>query len=236
MFEYKHLLVIVPHRGVNDGKSRLSAVLNDAARARLNRWLLTRTLRQVSAWLGNAQRCVVVSPCEVTLALARKAGAVALQEHSGAYSSKRGLNAALAQAAAHAAALGAQRLLILPCDLPRLDVAALEAMENNPVFGKGVVIAPDRHFEGTNALLVDAGVRKFAFGKNSYTRHIAQGEARGVRTFPCVNAALAFDLDTAEDFAEWRNSGEVPQAFLAALPPPAKRSARVVSSRNAVKE
>lgn len=214
MFKCKDLLVIVPHRGVNDGKSRLSTVLNDSARAKLNRWLLARTLCVVSAWLGNAQRCVMVSPCEVTLALARKAGAVALQEHSGAYAGTRGLNGALSQAAAHAAALGAQRLLILPCDLPRLDIEALDAMENLPVFGKGVVIAPDRHFEGTNALLVDASVRKFAFGKDSYARHLAQGEARGVRTFPCVNAALAFDLDTAEDFAEWRNSADVPQAFL----------------------
>lgn len=242
MFEYKRLLVIVPHRGVNEGKSRLSAVLNDAARAKLNRWLLARTLLIVGKWLGDAQRCVVVSPCEVTLALARKAGVVALPEHASeqarAHASTSRLNASLSQAAAYAAALGAQRLLILPCDLPRLDVEALEAMEVLPVFGKGVVIAPDRHFEGTNALLVDASVRKFAFGKNSYARHIAQGEARGVRTFPCINAALAFDLDTAEDFAEWKNGGDVPQAFLAALPHSASRSARAVSSRNnkAVKE
>ena len=213
MFEYKHLLVIVPHRGVNEGKSRLSAVLAPAARAKLNRWLLARTLRVVSAWLGDAQRCVVVSPCEVTLALARKAGAIALREQA----STHGLNAALSQAAAHAEALGAQRLLILPCDLPRLDVEALEAMEMLPVFGKEVVIAADRHFKGTNALMVDASVRKFAFGKDSHARHIAQGEARGVRSFPCLNAALAFDLDTPEDLVEWRNSGDAPQAFLAML-------------------
>ena len=216
MFEYKYLLIIVPHRGVNEGKSRLSRVLNNAARAQLNRWLLARTLRIVSAWLGDAQRCVVVSPCEITLALVRKAGAVALREQA----STRGLNAALAQAAAHAASLGAQRVLILPCDLPRLDVEALAAMEMLPVFGKEVVIAPDRHFEGTNALLVDASVRKFAFGKNSLARHIAQGEARGVRTFPCVKPALAFDLDTAEDFSEWVRGGDALPDFLTAQPLP----------------
>ena len=231
MFEDKHLLVIVPHRGVNEGKTRLSAVLEPAVRAKLNRWLLARTLRVVSAWLGDAQRCVVVSPCEVTLALARKAGAVALPEHTSKQASTGGLNAALSQAAAHAAALGAQRLLILPCDLPRLEVEALAAMGNLPVFGKGVVIAPDRHFAGTNALLVDASVRKFAFGKDSRERHIAQGEARGVRTFPFINAALAFDLDTPEDFQEWTNSGDAPREFLAMLPPTASRRAGVITSR-----
>jgi 2-phospho-L-lactate guanylyltransferase len=209
----KHLYVLVPHRGVAAGKSRLGAVLDDAARSELNRWLLARTLRIACEWLGESQRCIVVSPCAVTLALAREAGAVALPEHAVT----PGLNAALSQAAVHAASLGAQQLLILPSDLPRLDVEALKTMENLPVSGGGVVIAPDRHYEGTNALLVDAGVRRFAFGKDSYARHFAQGEARGVRTFPCVNAALAFDLDTAEDFAEWKSSGEVPQDFLATL-------------------
>ena len=82
--------------------------------------------------------------------------------------------------------------------------------------GKEVVIAPDRHFKGTNALLVDASVRKFAFGKNSLARHIAQGEARGVRTFPCVKPALAFDLDTAEDFSEWVRGGDALPDFLTA--------------------
>jgi 2-phospho-L-lactate/phosphoenolpyruvate guanylyltransferase len=227
LFKNNNLWVIVPHRGVNAGKSRLASVLTDVARGKLNRWLLARTLGVVAAWQGNARRCVVVSPCEVTLALARKAGALALPERAGT----AGLNAALAQAAAHAATLGAQRLLILPCDLPRLDVAALEAMQTTAVLGTEAVIAPDRHHQGTNALLVDASVRKFAFGKDSLARHITMGEARRVRTFPCINAALAFDLDTADDFAQWARSDDVPRAFLATLPRTVSPGAGFISSR-----
>ena len=227
MFKNKHLLVVVPHRGVNAGKSRLSSVLSDVARGKLNRWLLARTVGVVAAWLGDAQRCVVVSPCEVTLALARKAGAVALAEQAGT----AGLNDALAQAAAHAASRGAELLLILPCDLPRLDVDALEIMLTTALFGKDRAIAPDRHYKGTNALLVDAGVREFAFGKDSLARHLELGDLSGVRTFPCRHAALAFDLDTAADFAEWVKSNDVPQEFLATLPRAALRGAGFVSSR-----
>lgn len=223
------LYALVPHRGVNAGKSRLASVLDDLARARLNRWLLARTLSIVGAWLGDAQRCVVISPCEVTLALARKAGAIALPESTA----PGGLNAALAQAAAHAAGLGAQRLLILPCDLPRLDVAALQALEAVPAAGNDVVIAPDRHYEGTNAMLVDATVRLFAFGAGSYARHVVHGDVRGARTTACVQATLAFDLDTAEDLAAWVESGEVPQEILAVLPrtPRPSRPMGTVSSR-----
>ena len=219
----------MPHRGVNAGKSRLATVLDDLARARLNRWLLARTLSTVGDWLGEAQRCVVISPCEVTLALARKAGAVALPERV----STVGLNDALLQAAAYAADMGAQRLLILPCDLPRLDVAALQALEAVPASGNDVVIAPDRHYEGTNAMLVDATERLFSFGAGSYARHIAQGNMCGARTTACVQATLAFDLDTAEDLAAWVQSGDVPQEILAVLPrtPRSLRPTGTVSSR-----
>lgn len=230
MNKNKYLYVIVPHRGVNAGKSRLASVLNDVARGRLNRWLLARTLTTVSAWLGDArdaQRCVVVSPCEVTLALARKAGVNALAEPAGTAD----LNAACTHAAEYAATLGAQRLLILPCDLPRLDVAALQALEAVPVTGADVVIAPDRHHQGTNALLVDAAVREFAFGAGSYAQHLAQGNARGVRTAACVHAALAFDLDTADDFAQWSRGDDAPQDFLAMLPRSVSHGAAVVTSR-----
>ena len=203
---------LLPHRGVNAGKSRLSAVLNDAARGKLNRWLLARTLRIVSTWLGDAQRCVVVSPCVHTLALARDAGALALRECAPV----QGLNAALAQSAAHAVALGAQRLLILPCDLPRVDIAALQSMAALPVSGGDVVIAPDRHGVGTNALLVDAGVHEFAFGDSSLARHETLATVRGARALRCEQPALAFDLDTTEDLLQWMHSGDVLPDFLAA--------------------
>ena len=227
MNKNKYLYVIVPHRGVNAGKSRLSAMLGDVARARLNRWLLAHTLAVVSAWLADARRCIVVSPCEVTLALARKTGAAVLPEPAATPD----LNAALGHAAAHATALGARRLLVLPCDLPRLDGAALEALHGVPAADSDMVIAPDRHHQGTNALLVDAGVREFSFGADSYARHLALGNARGVCTVACVHAALAFDLDTADDFEAWVSSGDAPADFLAMLPRTAPHRAAAVTSR-----
>ncbi len=230
MNKNNYLHVIVPHRGVQAGKSRLAAVLADAARARLNRWLLDRTLAAVAAWLGDAARCVVVSPCEVTLALARKAGATALPEQLAPVTTAD-LNTALVQAAAYAAGQGAHRLLILPCDLPRLTASALQALDAVPVADADVVIAPDRHHQGTNALLVNADVREFAFGADSYARHLAQGNARGVRTVACVHPALAFDLDTADDFAAWCASDDAPRDFLATLPRVVSRNAAAVTSR-----
>ena len=215
MNKIKGLWVIVPHRGVADGKSRLAGVLDAAARRALNVWLLERTLRVMQQAAGDQPRCLVVSPCADTLALARAAGAQTLLENTGVPS--QSLNAALSQAAAHAATLGAQRLLILPADLPRLDAAALQAMLALPAHANAndMVIAADRHGSGTNALWVSAAVRDFAFGKASYAQHAALAEARGGRVLPCTHAALAFDLDTPEDFALWARSGEPLPDFLA---------------------
>ncbi len=211
MNKINYLSVVVPHRGLADGKSRLAAVLDAATRRALNGWLLQRTLGVVQALLGDAQRCWVISPCDDTLAFARTAGAQTLRENADAQS----LNAALTQAAAHVASLGARRLLILPSDLPSLDHAALQAMLALPARANDMVIAADRHGSGTNALLVDATVRDFAFGKGSYAQHAALAAARGGHVLPCPHAGLAFDLDTPEDFALWARSGETLPDFLA---------------------
>jgi 2-phospho-L-lactate guanylyltransferase len=212
MNKNKSLWAVLPHRGVDVGKSRLGAVLSDSERSELNRWLLKRSVRIVGAWLGDAQRCVVVSPCARTLGLAQHAGATPLTESASA----PGLNAALAQATEHAAMLGAQRLLILPCDLPRLNTAALQAMMFLSMSDRDVVIAPDRHRSGTNALLIDATAREFAWGENSLNRHIDISQARGLHAVLYEQSALAFDLDTEKDFLEWLHSGAMVPAFLAA--------------------
>jgi 2-phospho-L-lactate guanylyltransferase len=216
MNKNKNLYVVVPHRGVAAGKSRLTSVLDASTRDELNCWLLTRTLRIVSAWLGDARRCVVVSPCARTLALAQAAGATALPESA----STQGLNDAVMQSVTHVAALSAQQVLVLPCDLPRLEGAALQAMvslADSDIKVANVVIAPDRHGAGTNALLVDASAQAFAFGVNSFAKHVALAEAHGARALSCANPTLAFDLDTAEDLTEWMHSGDALPPFLVVL-------------------
>ena len=218
----QNIYALLPHRGVDAGKSRLAGCIDAPTRSALNRWLLERTIQVVGAWLGNTTRCVVISPCARTLALAREAGATALQELASA----QGLNAALSQGAAHATATGAQRLLIMPCDLPSLDGDALDALSSQTDTAAEMAIATDRHGTGTNALLVGASMREFAFGVHSYARHAAQAVTLGMRVLPITHAALAFDLDTADDYLEWLNSGQPLPAFIRAPSPQGDRQSR----------
>ena len=193
------LHVVLTMRGVALSKRRLEAALDVSQRATLNRWLLEHTLKVVRAWLRDMQRCVMVSVCDEALAIARAAGACVIDEPGGAL----GHNHAAAVGLAHAVAQGARKVMMLPCDLPLLSACAL-----GDFAARGettdLVIAPDRHGTGTNAVLVDAGAGiEFKFGEESRARYHAWARSHGYTFSACERPELAFDLDTPEDLAAW---------------------------------
>ena len=138
---------LLPVHGIATGKSRLAAVLDAPARAALNHHLLTHTLEMIAAWQGDLAQCLVVSPCAEALACAEAAGALTMREAAGG-----DLNAALRLGAQALARRGAQRLLVLACDLPRLSAPALDAFTAQATRAEQIVLAADRAGSGTNAL------------------------------------------------------------------------------------
>ena len=72
----------------------------------------------------------------------------------------------------------------------------LERAADPPV----VVVAPDRHREGTNALLIcPVGLIDYEFGPNSFQRHCACAAAAGARLEVVDLPSLALDMDLPED-------------------------------------
>lgn len=93
-----------------------------------------------------------------------------------------------------------QGILIVPADLPLItseDVCTiLERAGEPPV----VVVAPDRHRSGTNALLVcPAGLIKYEYGINSFQLHCERAKEVGARLEVCDLPSLALDLDVPDD-------------------------------------
>jgi 2-phospho-L-lactate guanylyltransferase len=73
-----------------------------------------------------------------------------------------------------------------------------------------MVIAPDRHGTGTNALLVSARESfDFYFGEGSCTKHLALAGERGWPVALCRRQELEFDLDTPEDLVRWTEARSV---------------------------
>jgi 2-phospho-L-lactate guanylyltransferase len=72
----------------------------------------------------------------------------------------------------------------------------LDRATNPPV----VVVAPDRHRLGTNALLVyPAGLIEYDFGPDSYQRHCQRAIQAGARLEICELPSLELDMDLPED-------------------------------------
>jgi 2-phospho-L-lactate guanylyltransferase len=117
--------------------------------------------------------------------------------------SEKGQSHAAHTGLARAAALGYDRALLVPGDCPLIDPAELQGLiERSTAEGYDVVIVPDRHEEGTNALLLDpAGAFTPEFGPGSLSRHRDQASRRGMRCSVEPVPSLALDVDTAEDLA-----------------------------------
>jgi 2-phospho-L-lactate guanylyltransferase len=192
------IVVIVPVRSIATGKSRLATVLDAPAREAFNEWLLEHTLDTLHAWRGTLASCAVVTPCDRVARIAAARGVHVLRERVDA-----GLNEAATLGRRHASASGAEKALVLACDLPLLTANALEALVLD-AHEADVVIAPDESGTGTNALVLAAVEFEFCFGADSFPRHCAAAASRSLKLEVHRSRALAFDVDTPDDHACWR--------------------------------
>jgi 2-phospho-L-lactate guanylyltransferase len=190
------LWAIVPVKPLRHGKSRLSGILSEDERTQLNERLLANTLETLSG-IKELEQVLVVSRDPHALTIARNHGARTVREDGQPH-----LNTALTRATVVAQVYATRGVLILPADLPLLTrddiLTFIERATNPPV----VVIAPDRHENGTNALLMSpAGLIKYDFGENSFQRHCERALKAGARLEVVKLAAFGLDLDMPEDLA-----------------------------------
>jgi 2-phospho-L-lactate/phosphoenolpyruvate guanylyltransferase len=110
-----------------------------------------------------------------------------------------GQSAAASLGVAAALSRGCSRALLVPGDCPALDVGEVEALLERRA---RVVIVPDRHGTGTNALLLEPpDAIAPAFGTGSFARHAAlAGGAAEV----CDVPSLGLDVDTPDDLRALR--------------------------------
>jgi 2-phospho-L-lactate guanylyltransferase len=201
------LWAIVPVKPLRRSKSRLSDVLSGEERAALSQEMLIQTL-EVLSQVPNVDRMLVISKDSRALAIAREHGARTLAERGTPQ-----LNKALVRATVLARGYGVSTVLVLPADLPMItkpDVEKLIASASDPPV---VVIAPDRHRTGTNALLSSPpGLIEYDFGPGSFARHKERAESVDARVVICELPSLELDLDIPEDlelFRVWQNQASV---------------------------
>jgi 2-phospho-L-lactate/phosphoenolpyruvate guanylyltransferase len=196
---------LLPFRGLEHAKSRLSSRLSDEERQGLALELLNRAMAAMLA--GGVDRLAVVTlDAELANAGLDARADLLLQTHGG-------LNAAIRQGQQWALAGAADALLVLLPDLPLLeadDVRAILAAATRD----SAVIAPDRHATGTNALLLappDAIMP--AFGEGSAARHRLALALADVPVTDLQRPGTHLDLDTPDDLRHLQQLGyDVPLA------------------------
>jgi 2-phospho-L-lactate guanylyltransferase len=185
---------IVPVKPLRRGKSRLARVLSQDERYELNRSLLSHTLKTL-ADTPSIEHTLVVSRDPAAISLARGLGARTLLEDGNPE-----LNLAITRATAVACSYGSCGVLVLPADLPLIQPEDIKSLLHQAVEPPFVVISPDRHDSGTNALFVrPAGNFKYQFGDHSFQKHCAQAQTANIHLVVYKCPAFALDVDTPED-------------------------------------
>jgi len=187
------VFAIIPVGSLDGAKSRLGAVLDAEERLELARRLARRTIA-AAVGTDRIEETIVVTPDDAVRDLALAAGARPLRQRSD------GLNQGLSEARDEAIAAGASAILVLPIDLPRISIGAIDdVLDTLDGSLPAVTIVSDRHGRGTNALLVaPPDAIGFCFGGDSREAHTAAARAIGARLTE-LDGPLSLDLDTAED-------------------------------------
>ena len=188
------LWAIVPVKPLRRGKSRLAGTLTEDERTELNQSLLKHTIETLSG-LKEIEQVLVVSRDPHALTIARNHGARTVLEDG-----QPQLNTALKRATVVAQVYATRGVLVLPADLPLISPQDIRELIDRAIDPPVVVIAPDRHQKGTNALLISpSGLIEYDFGENSFERHCERVKEAGARLEIVNLLSLGLDLDLPED-------------------------------------
>jgi 2-phospho-L-lactate guanylyltransferase len=188
-------IAILPVKTLDTAKQRLAGELDPRPRRALVEAMFSDVLVALRR-TTLVDQVLVVSSDHNAQRIAGGYGAMIAEDED------EGHNGAAQRGVARALELGMDRALLVPGDCPLLDPTELDALIARPVRAPYVLVVPDRHGTGTNALLITPpDALASSFGPGSHDRHHENGVAAGVRVETVEVPSLALDVDTPEDLA-----------------------------------
>lgn len=192
---------IVPVQRLDSAKTRLASILSAAERQRLVVELLDNVLAALKS-SDQIAGAIVVSPDMGILDRAMHADAIPVEQRG------RGLNEAIRLGRERAVGLGADGLLIVLADLPKLTTSEIDRLVSTSE-KTAVTLAPDRHGHGTNAMILRPPTAiEPAFGIDSFHIHRSEAQRIGLSTKVFRSTGTAFDIDTIDDLTDLDRCGE----------------------------
>lgn len=191
---------ILPVKRFEGAKARLEPALQAGPRRALAEAMYVDVLTALRRTSG-IDRVLVLTSDPGAQRVAEGYDAIPLDDPS-----ESGQSRAVLRGVAHARELGATRVLCIAGDTPMLDPAELDALLGRPrATERYVVVIPDRHLSGTNALLLQPpDVMSPSFGVDSLHRHRTNAEEAGIAVEVTEVESLGLDVDTPDDLAALR--------------------------------
>ncbi len=187
---------LVPVKQLSAVKERLSEALSEEERAAL---MLATASHVLSELLSSPSldAAFVISSDSAVVELAGCLGAEVVPDRG------EGLNEAIRRGLEDLEERGFDAALVVFADLPLFKSSDAEEMLALAGGRPSVVVAPDRHGRGTNALLLaPPRAAAPAFGEGSLERHLSAADEVGARVREYRSPGTAFDLDTPDDLRD----------------------------------
>lgn len=186
-------LAILPIKRIADAKQRLAAGIDPGPRRALVEAMFCDVLvalRRSSA----IERTLAVTADHGAQRIAGGYGALVIDDDEAGHSE------AAASGIRRALELGYDQVLLVPGDCPTLDPVEVDQLVGRSAGAHSVLVVPDRHGTGTNALLLNPPDPSIpSFGPGSRDRHVAVAQSAGTRAHVVEVPSLALDVDTPED-------------------------------------
>lgn len=190
--------ILIPVKSTARAKKRLGSLMDQETRQRLSLVMLEDVLGAVMPTAGYLVDAVYVATSDPeAIHLARRQGATILEE-----AVQRSESHSVDSASRICARRGVEALLTIPADIPAVRGQDIEAILGEATSARAVLLVPSRNQRGTNAIWrrpPEAIPSRFGF--DSFRKHQAEAETRGLVWAALEVPRIAVDIDEPEDLA-----------------------------------
>jgi 2-phospho-L-lactate/phosphoenolpyruvate guanylyltransferase len=191
-------IAVLPVKGFGAAKQRLSGMLGSGSRRALAQAMFCDVLASLRHVAGLDAVAVVTGD--------RQAESTALGYRMTVLpdTGQAGQSEAASIGIRFALGGGYDRVLLVPADTPLLDPAEVDGLLSLASRRRlGLIVVPDRHGSGTNALLLSPpDTIAPSFGPGSLERHLQAADVAAVAHAVEQPASLLLDIDTPDDLAQ----------------------------------
>jgi 2-phospho-L-lactate guanylyltransferase len=190
-------IAVLPIKSFGTAKQRLARMLGSGSRHLLAQAMFSDVLAALRR-VRRLDAIAVVTEDHEAQAILRGEPVMVLHDHR-----REGQSAAAMIGIEHARAQRFDRVLLVAGDTPLADPRAIDGLlDASRADHLAVTIVPDRHREGTNALLIaPPGALQPSFGPGSLERHVQAARAGELAHRVEEVESLMHDVDTPEDLA-----------------------------------